>query len=140
MTNLVIKPCVDRLVDPLRVGTTASANGDFMLRDIPFSLDEDARWHRDWSVTLTRMAFEDTPTNRDVTAEWIAKWEPLAAHAVQALAQVAAEAPIPVDPAAITARVLESARNELTNLFGSLAFQTVRSLAADGRLIINVVP
>jgi len=119
VTNLVIKPCVDRLVNQELAGTTASANGDFMLRNIHFSLDEDARWHRDWSGALARIAFNDAPTNRDVTAEWIAKWEPLAARAVQALAQVAAEAPIPIDPATVTTRVLESARMEVASLLGS---------------------
>jgi toluene monooxygenase system protein E len=118
-TNLVIKPCVDRLINQELAGTMASANGDFMLRNIHFSLDEDARWHRDWSATLTRMAFQDTPTNRDVIAKWIAKWEPLAARAVQALAQVAGEAPNPVDPGAVTARVIESTRNETASLLDS---------------------
>jgi len=118
VTNLVIKPYVDRLVNQELAGTTASVNGDFMLRNIHFSLDEDARWHRDWSAALARIAFSDTPTNRSVIAEWIAKWEPLAASAVQALAQVVAQAPIPVDPAAITARVLEPARKETASLLG----------------------
>jgi toluene monooxygenase system protein E len=65
------------------------------------------------------MALDDTPANRDVIAEWIAKWEPLATRVVQALAQVAAEAPIPVDPALVSARVLESARKETASLLGS---------------------
>jgi toluene monooxygenase system protein E len=119
VTNLVIKPCLDRLVNQELAGAIALANGDFMLRNIHFSLDEDGRWHRDWSVALALMAFGDTPANRDVTVEWIAKWEPLAARAVQALAQLAAEAPIPVDPAAVAARVLKCTREDTTRLLVS---------------------
>jgi toluene monooxygenase system protein E len=74
VTNLVIKPCIDRLVNLELAGTTASANGDFMLRNIHFSLDEDASWHRDWSAALVQMTFGDTPSNRDVVAAWIANW------------------------------------------------------------------
>ena len=116
VTNLVIKPRIDRLVNLELAGTTASANGDFMLRNIHFSLDEDARWHRDWSAALVQMTFGDTQANRDVVAAWIAKWEPLAARAVHALAQVTAEAPIAADPAAIAARILQSAGEETAAL------------------------
>jgi len=112
VTNLVIKPRIDRLVNHELAGMTASINGDSLLRSIHFSLDDDARWHRDWSTALVRMAFSDTPANRDVVAAWIGKWEPLADRAVQALAQVMAEAPIRIDPAIVSARVLQSAREE----------------------------
>ena len=98
-------------------GTTASLNGDFMLRNIHFSLDEDASWHRDWSAALVRMTFDDTQANRDVVAAWIAKWEPLAARAVHALAQVTADTPIAADPGAIAARILQSAGEETAALF-----------------------
>jgi toluene monooxygenase system protein E len=116
VTNLVIKPRIDRLVNLELAGTTASANGDVMLRNIHFSLDEDARWHRDWSAALVQMTFSDTQANRDVVAAWIAKWEPLAARAVHALAQVTADAPMAADPAAIAARVLQSAGEETAAL------------------------
>ena len=116
VTSLVIKPRIDRLVNLELAGTTASANGDVMLRNIHFSLDDDARWHRDWSAALAQMAFGDTQANRDVVAAWVAKWEPLAARAVHALAQVTADAPIAVDPAAVAARVLQSAREETAAL------------------------
>lgn len=119
VTNLVIKPHIDRLVNQELAGTTALANGDFMLRNIHFSLDEDCRWHREWSTALARMAFGDTPANREVVAAWIAKWEPLAVRAVEALAQVTADAPMPGDPATITARIRECAREETVAPFRS---------------------
>jgi hypothetical protein len=119
VTNLVIKPRIDRLVNHELAGTTASVNGDFMLRNIHFSLDEDARWHQVWSAALTRMGFSDTPANRDIASAWIAKWEPLADRAVQALAQVTADAPTAGDPGSVTARILQGAREETAALFRS---------------------
>jgi toluene monooxygenase system protein E len=116
VTNLVLKPCIDRLVNQELAGTTAAVNGDFMLRNIHFSLDDDARWHRGWSAALLQMAFRDTHANRDVVVAWIAKWEPLAARAVRALAQIIADAPIAIDPATVTERVLQAAQEETAAL------------------------
>jgi hypothetical protein len=116
VTNLVIKPCIDRWVNQELAGTIASVNGDFMLPNIHFSLNYDARWHREWSAALARMAFGDTNANRDVAAAWIAKWEPLAARAVDALAQVTADAPIAVDPATVSERILQATWEETAAL------------------------
>lgn len=54
VTNLVIKPRIDRLVNQEIAGTLATANGDPILASIHFSLDEDARWHRAWTTALLR--------------------------------------------------------------------------------------
>lgn len=62
------------------------------------------------------MTFGDTQANRDVVAAWIAKWEPLAARAIHALAQITAEAPIAADPAAMAARILQPAGEETAAL------------------------
>jgi hypothetical protein len=46
VTNAVIKPRIDRLVNQDIAGALATANGDPILTSIHFSLDEDAHWHR----------------------------------------------------------------------------------------------
>ena len=61
VTNLVIKPRIDRLVNQEIAGTLATANGDPILTSIHFSLDEDARWHRAWTTALMRHLIDDTP-------------------------------------------------------------------------------
>ena len=78
MTNLVIKPRIDRLVNQEIAGTLATANGDPILASIHFSLDEDARWHRAWTTALLRHLIDDTPANAEVVSGWIGKWSPLA--------------------------------------------------------------
>src|ERR1700761_3853576 len=105
VTNLVIKPCIDRLVNQELAGALAAANGDPILASIHFSLDEDARWHRRWTTALLRHLIDDTPVNAEVVSGWMAQWSPFAARALEALAGVLAEAPVPLDANAVTARI-----------------------------------
>jgi toluene monooxygenase system protein E len=111
--NLVIKPLVDRLVNEELAAALAVANGDPILSHIHFSLDEDARWHRQWSLELVRTAIADTLTNTQVIRQWVARWRPLAIEAVGAFAAVAAEAPVAGDPRAMTGRIVDDSAQEL---------------------------
>jgi toluene monooxygenase system protein E len=118
LTNLVIKPLVDRLVNEELAGALAAVNHDPLLQSIHFSLDEDARWHRDWSTELLRVAITDQPVNASIVAEWVRAWRPLALASVEALAGVFLQAPIPVDPSAVTARVAAAAAADIEPLLG----------------------
>jgi toluene monooxygenase system protein E len=112
VTNLVIKPRMDRLVNEEIAGALATANGDPILTSIHFSLDEDARWHRAWSAALLRHLIDDTPANTEVVREWIGKWTPLASRAVDALAGILGEAPMPLDASAAAARISRDVSRE----------------------------
>jgi toluene monooxygenase system protein E len=68
VTNAVIKPRIDRLVNEDTAGTLATANGDPILTSIHFSLDEDARWHREWTAALMRRIVDDDTANAEVAA------------------------------------------------------------------------
>src|SRR6201989_3421569 len=105
VTNLVIKPRIDRLVNQEMAGTLATANGDPILASIHFSLDEDARWHRAWTTALLRYLIDDTPANAEMVSGWVRKWSPLASRALEAFAGTLAEAPVPLDANAVTARI-----------------------------------
>ena len=76
VTNLVIKPRIDRLVNQEIAGTLATANGDPILTSIHFSLDEDARWHRAWTAALLRHLIDDTPANAEVVSRLDREVEP----------------------------------------------------------------
>src|SRR6201994_534216 len=104
VTNLVIKPRIDRLVNQEIAGTLATANGDPILASIHFSLDEDARWHRAWAAALLRGLNNDTPSNAEAVSAWVDKWQPLASDALDAAAAIFAEAPVAMDSAAVVAR------------------------------------
>src|SRR6202035_4962206 len=105
VTNLVIKPRIDRLVNQEIAGTLATANGDPILTSIHFSLHEDARWHQAWTTALLRHLIDDTPANADAVSAWVDKWQPRASDALYAAADILADAPVTMDPAAAAARI-----------------------------------
>jgi toluene monooxygenase system protein E len=83
--NLVMKPMVDRLLMK-HLSDLALQQGDYLLGQIFYSLDEDCQWHRQWSRALVRMAIEDNPQNVAVLQGWVNKWYSLAVRAMEALA------------------------------------------------------
>jgi toluene monooxygenase system protein E len=85
--NLVLKPIVDELFMSY-LSELAVREGDYLLGQIFYSLNEDCRWHREWSQALTRMAIEDNSLNSATIRGWIEKWQPMAARAAQAFAPV----------------------------------------------------
>ena len=105
VTNLVIKPLLDRLINEELAGHLADINHDPILKNVHFSLDEDARWHRKWSGQLIRRAIIDNPANTEVVSTWIDTWRPIADEAVRALAGVLGGAPNPGDPDGVVERV-----------------------------------
>jgi toluene monooxygenase system protein E len=116
VTNAVIKPRIDRLVNQEIAGRLATANGDPILTSIHFSLDEDARWHRAWTAALMRHLIEVTPANAEVVSAWVDKWHPLASEALEALVGTVAEAPVPLDPSAVAARITDEVSRETDDM------------------------
>ncbi len=115
VTNLVIKPYFDRLVNVELAGSLAAMNHDPVLRHIHFSLDEDARWHREWSSRLLKLAIDDRTENLEVVSGWIETWRPRATRAIAALAAVMSAAPTPLDAEALQQRVETSASEEIAS-------------------------
>ena len=125
VTNLVIKPRIDRIVNQEIAGTLAAANGDPILASIHFSLDEDARWHRAWTAALLRHLIEDTPANAEVVSGWIGKWSPLAGRALEAFAGALAEAPVPLDAKAVAARISNDVSRDTDSMLKAPPASTV---------------
>jgi len=96
--NLVLKPLLDEVFMSY-LSDLALREGDHLLGQIFYSLNEDCRWHREWSQALTRMVIEDNPQNIGTIQGWIEKWYPLAASALRAFAPLFAgkleDAPMP---------------------------------------------
>jgi toluene monooxygenase system protein E len=116
VTNLVIKPRIDRLVNEEIAGTLATENGDPVLTSIHFSLDEDARWHRAWTAALLQQLIDDTLANAEVVAGWIEKWQPLASDALHTFAAIVDEAPVPLDPHAVVAHITDAVAAEMDSV------------------------
>src|ERR1700722_10721254 len=119
VTNAVIKPRIDRLVNQEIAGSLATANGDPILTSIHFSLDEDARWHHAWTAELLRHLINDTPSNADAVSSWLDKWQPLASDALHAAAGILADAPVTMDPAAVAARIDDGGSRKTGLLLGA---------------------
>jgi toluene monooxygenase system protein E len=83
--NLVLKPLLDEVFMNY-LSDLALREGDHLLGQVFYSLNEDCKWHREWSQALTRMVIEDNSRNTATIQAWIEKWHPLAARAVQAFA------------------------------------------------------
>jgi toluene monooxygenase system protein E len=83
--NLVLKPLMDEIFMN-HFSDLALREGDYLLGQVFFSLNEDCHWHREWSQALTRMVIEDNSHNSGTIQGWIEKWHPVAARAVQAFA------------------------------------------------------
>jgi toluene monooxygenase system protein E len=85
--NLVLKPLIDELFMN-HLSDLALREGDYLLGQILYSLNEDCRWHREWSQALTRTVIDDNTHNIGTIQGWIEKWHPVAARALQAFAPV----------------------------------------------------
>lgn len=85
--NLVLKPLVDELF-LLHFSDLALRQGDYLLGQVFYSLNEDCRWHREWSQALVRTVIADHSENLNVIQGWIEKWHPVAARAVEGFAPV----------------------------------------------------
>lgn len=83
--NLVLKPLMNE-VFMNHLSDLALREGDYLLGQVFYSLNEDCRWHREWSQTLTRMVIEDNSHNSGTIQGWIEKWHPVAARALRAFA------------------------------------------------------
>jgi toluene monooxygenase system protein E len=83
--NLCLKPAIDEL---FMVGLARRAKrlGDFQLGQIFASLDEDCRWHREWTISLLEIAIQAHESNRSVIEKWTRKWAPVALRSAEALA------------------------------------------------------
>lgn len=83
--DLCLKPLFDPLV-LVHLGAEARARGDYLLGEVFASLDEDARWHREWSRALVEAAVAARPGNAEVLRRFVASWLPRCAAALAPLA------------------------------------------------------
>src|ERR1700734_1374166 len=71
-----------------------------------------------WTAALLRTAIADPPANAERVSGWVDVWRPRAQAAVVALASVAGQAPIPVDPVALAERVTVGAAGYVAEAIG----------------------
>ncbi len=80
--NLVAKPAIDEAF-VRQLGQAAHRAGDGLLRQLMDAQAADSVRARNWSAALVALALE-TDGNKQVLAEWVAKWAPLGDAAIDA--------------------------------------------------------
>ena len=120
--NCVLKPMVDELFMH-HLGLASRHAGDYMLSEILYSLNQDCRWHRQWSQALVALALEDRAENQSVLQHWVDKWYPLATRAVRAFAPVFDVTTVSA-PARRFEEVLREIHQYCAEFLGSLALVT----------------
>lgn len=88
--NVVLKPMLDEVLG-VEWGRLAAGQGDPLFRELLLSLFEDARWHREWSAALVRLALSGSPSLQETIDGWIALWLPRAERAVSGLVDLMTE-------------------------------------------------
>jgi toluene monooxygenase system protein E len=83
--NVCLKPLLDHWF-LTEVAAAARREGDFLLGQMLASLDDDCRWHREWTAALVGAAVRGRAENRAVLAAWVRAWVPRAEEAVAGLA------------------------------------------------------
>jgi hypothetical protein len=92
--NLCIKPIIDELF-MTHLPKEAEEHGDHLLGQLFSSLEEDCRWHREWTVALLRAAVEDNADNRRVIREWVVRWSDVARRAAAGFDFLFRRTPVP---------------------------------------------
>lgn len=82
--QLCVKPAFDDLVHGASVAG-ARQRGDHLLGEIFASLEEDARWHREWTAALVDLAVTRRAENDDVLRGFVERWSAPATRAMRAL-------------------------------------------------------
>ena len=102
--NLIVKPILD-MVFNVELAELARAHDDALLGLMLDDFQLDSQRSRDWTVALCRYATAQRPANIELLEQWVDQWKPLAYQGMEALVELFGQAPRPVDPRAVSAKV-----------------------------------
>ena len=102
--NLVVKPMLDALINE-QLATLASYNGDQFLAELLSEFDLDSRRSQDWTQALVAYAVDRDPALQEVFSAWLAKWQPKAKAAIDALAPLFSQATSPMEAQTVSEMV-----------------------------------
>lgn len=102
--NLVVKPTLDSLLNA-QFAELAARNNDPFLALLFAEFAQDSDRSKRWSGDLVEYALDKDPELGGVLGRWVDVWSPRAFGAVDALAGLFAEAPVPLSVESVTADV-----------------------------------
>lgn len=93
--NLAVKPALDALVN-WEFAALAQANGDQFLAQLFIEFTNDSKRSQDWTQALVQYMLNRDPKLHSVLEGWLARWQPDALAAVNALTPLFGTAPTPL--------------------------------------------
>jgi signal transduction histidine kinase len=102
--NLVLKPVFDEVFNA-QIAELARAHEDELLALMLDDFALEIQRSRDWSVALVQYATAQRPANTELFKQWIEEWTPLAYRGMEGLVELFGQAPRPVEPKAVSAKV-----------------------------------
>lgn len=93
--NLAVKPAIDALVN-WEFAALAQANNDQFLAQLFTEFTHDSKRSQDWTQALVHYMLDRDPKLHSVLEGWLARWQPDAHAAVEALTPTFATAPTPL--------------------------------------------
>ena len=102
--NLVVKPVFDEVFNGQLV-ELARAHEDDLLALMLDDFALDSQRSRDWSEALVHYAVAQRPANKALLKQWVEKWKPLAYRGLEVVVELFGQAPRPLEPRAVLAKV-----------------------------------
>jgi toluene monooxygenase system protein E len=102
--NLVVKPTFDEVFN-VQLAELARAHEDALLGLMLDDFALDVQRSRDWSAALVQYATAQRPANFELFKQWIEQWEPLAYRGIEGVAELFGQAPRPMKPQDVAAKV-----------------------------------
>lgn len=102
--NLTVKPIFDEVFN-VQLAELARDHGDTLLGLMLDDFAIDMERSRDWSIALVQYAVAQRPANKALLKQWVDQWRQLAYLGVEGIADLFGQAPRPLEPRAVSAKV-----------------------------------
>ena len=102
--NLIVKPVFDEVFN-VQLAELARAHEDALLALMLDDFALDSQRSCDWSVALVQYAVAHRPANTTLLKQWVNQWKPLAYWGMEGIAELFGQAPRPVKPEAVSAKM-----------------------------------
>ena len=138
--NLMVKPVFDEVFN-VQLAELARAHEDALLALMLDDFALDIQRSRDWSVALVQYATEQHPANTELFKQWIEQWKPLAYRGIEGVVELFGQAPRPVEPKAVSAKV-RAAHHAFLARCGLNAVQPdsrVKNLGGDAKTSVDII-
>jgi signal transduction histidine kinase len=138
--NLMVKPVFDEVFN-VQLAELARAHEDALLALMLDDFALDIQRSRDWSVALVQYATAQRPANTELFKQWIEQWKPLAYRGMEGVVELFGQAPRPVEPIAVSAKV-RAAHHAFLARCGLDAVQPdsrVKNLGGDAKTSVDII-